>query len=558
MRTEITKCDTPDLSTIIAAIQPVDEKAKVALAAIKEMHWCDADPDQDNCSAEESVLEAVKLLKRMGLAFSTPTAKRITIGSEIIKCATVCHHWTSEDAIRAVAEAIKDEGLPYGASSKPLMEKPELYYERKTEKYFFQAADGVWQGINHSAAVRLLVSAGLSIRQDASNVLSEAEQELVEILNYNPVDYCGPLAGWKTGKHTIADREVLVTRSFKLIEPRKGDFPLITSILVKMLGKTQLQYLLSELKLFYESLRDGVRRPGHLLVLCGPTDAFKSFTQLHIITPLYGGRSADCSRALTNRTDFNSELAGAEHLFLDDQKPYGSWLSRHDFAENLKPYVVGKIMSVHAKGKDAVNLPVHHRVTMSLNDDEIALRSMPDIAASFADKVSIFRCRRARPPMPNSTNAERAAFEAAVSAELPAFIEFLLNWNIPPEIADIRFGVKAYHRPWLIQQIEALSDEARLDELIQATGLVDPEEPWEGTAAELKAQLTRHCSHGREAEKLLGWANATGTLLGRLAKRFPERYQNLRRWKDGKQERRWRLSVAFEARRVSQEIIVKD
>ena len=46
---------------------------------------------------------------------------------------------------------------------------------------------------------------------------------------------------------------------------------------------------------------------------------------------------------------------------------------------------------------------------------------------------------------------------------------------------------------------------------------------WTGTAEQLEKALCQS-ELGYEARKLLNWSNATGTYLGRLAKRYPERF----------------------------------
>jgi hypothetical protein len=306
-----------------------------------------------------------------------------------------------------------------------------------------------------------------------------------------------------------------------------------------MLGKVQFKFFCANLKICYEALRDDRSQSGQMMVLCGPRDCFKSFVQHEIITPVWGGRSADAARYMMGRTEFNAELCGAEHVFLDDAKPYGNWLSRHDFAENLKGLIVGKVTSLHTKHKMAINVKPRYRVTMSINDDETALRSLPDISESFEDKVHLFQCRGFKLPMPNQTATEKAAFEAAVRAELPAFIYRLLEWPIPEEMLGERFGVKHYHNPELLAKVQAMSDESRLDELIESADLLTMNGVWKGSAIELHSRLTSDSVYGKQAANLLSWNNATGTLLGRLAKSKPEKYQPNFHKVNGKPKRDW-------------------
>jgi hypothetical protein len=75
-----------------------------------------------------------------------------------------------------------------------------------------------------------------------------------------------------------------------------------------------------------------------------------------------------------------------------------------------------------------------------------------------------------------------------------------------------------------------MSKEAQLESLIDIVlprlARCDQNGHWTGTAAELKVELCRSSYVGHDAEKLLNWNNATGTLLGLLQKRDPEKYQS--------------------------------
>ena len=72
-------------------------------------------------------------------------------------------------------------------------------------------------------------------------------------------------------------------------------------------------------------------------------------------------------------------------------------------------------------------------------------------------------------------------------------------------------------------------------------GLIDTAEraggialPWTGTAAELRALLVSCTATGRDAEKLLGWAQTAGTYLGRLEGERVDRltvHDGIQRWR---------------------------
>ena len=67
-----------------------------------------------------------------------------------------------------------------------------------------------------------------------------------------------------------------------------------------------------------------------------PSDCGKSFIQEHVITPLFGGRSADPTKYLLGKTTFNAEMGGAEHLAMQELPSGLDFKSRVLLADELK------------------------------------------------------------------------------------------------------------------------------------------------------------------------------------------------------------------------------
>jgi len=109
--------------------------------------------------------------------------------------------------------------------------------------------------------------------------------------------------------------------------------------------------------------------------------------------------------------------------------------------------------------------------------------------------------------------------------ELPAFLDLLVHFKIPLALQSGRFGVKHFQHPTLMAALNEMSPEMRLMGLLDAA--LDEQGhcgQWSGTATELE-QLLFQSKVGFEARRLLDWNNATGTYLGRLAKKLPNRVQ---------------------------------
>jgi hypothetical protein len=87
-----------------------------------------------------------------------------------------------------------------------------------------------------------------------------------------------------------------------------------------------------------------------------------------------------------------------------------------------------------------------------------------------------------------------------------------------------RFGVRAFHHPVLLTELEELSPAIALLGLIDTAHIWEVKSDlWTGTALQLRALLLTHHKTARDADRLLGWTNACGQYLGDLTKIRPHR-----------------------------------
>ncbi len=538
MTTKTYSPQSPALAEIMEQLLSPEEKAKQWVKFIDEMKWCDGDDsDGVHCPAEESLEAAVERAKALGLTTSTRTRKRKSVAVELCEHARMCRHWKQPNekhpdwAMEAVAEAVQKIGLALGAPSQPLIDKPKLHYERRSEKYWHMDASGIWQGVSYGAVSRLVVASGMSDRRERHGGLSEAETHLVEVMQNDAIDHAGPLAGYPSGVQTFGDYKILVTHGLKLIGPKEGDWKTINAIVNGMFGPKQKHYVYATLKYGYEAYRDESGNQVPMMTLCGPASgdgsqecAWKSAFAQCVIVPFFGGRAADASRYLTGGTEFNSELFGSETLLLDDILKRSNWTSRHDLTASLKNMLVGCHQSLHGKGRDAIPLHPRWRVVMTNNDDRDSLRQMPEFAENFKEKAHLFKINNFTLPMPNRTTEERKALDAQVAKPMPAFIWSMLNWNVPVDIQSDRFGVRTYHHPDLLDTLFEMSPEHRLAELIDLGLIRRSDGCWKGSSTQLKIDLCANHQTSKDADRLLNWADAAGHLLGRLRKREPDKY----------------------------------
>jgi hypothetical protein len=408
----------------------------------------------------------------------------------------------------------------------------EAYYDPHGTRYWMRNARGGWVPVNETGIRRHLRAAGVSNHCNDDEVVSALDRTLIMLQQERDVDYAGPLAGYRTGMYEIQNRRVLVTESPVLIEPVKGEWPLLHTIIENMLVDglcDQRPYFYGWLKVGIESLRQWQRRPGQALALCGPHDCGKSLLQL-VITQLLGGRVAKPYQYMTGATPFNADLFGAEHQCIEDDPASTDIRARRNFGANLKNVTVNDLQRCHAKNRTPISLTPFWRLTVTVNDEPENLMVLPPIDDSIEDKLILLRAHKRPMPARTASLAERTAFWSALVAELPAFVDFLLQWEIPAELQSERFGITHYQHPVILRAVDDLAPEYRLLTLIDMEIFkVGNPSTWEGTAEELEKLLTdRDASTSYAARQLFTWNTAAGVYLGRLAKKCPLRFSERR------------------------------
>lgn len=246
--------------------------------------------------------------------------------------------------------------------------------------------------------------AGVFSRASEGNAHSQANLVMAYIQRERHVDYAGPLAGKRVGVHDAQGRRILVTSSPRLIAPGAGDWPILRAVLSGLLttpDEDQTRWLFAWLKVGVEALAKGETRPGHGLIMAGPSDCGKSFIQEHVITPLLGGRSADPTKYLLGKTTFNAEMGGAEHLAMQELPSGLDFKSRVLLADELKRLIATESHALHPKYCDALTLFPWWRVSLSITNNNVdRLKALPALTSDFGDKILLLLCESHPMPMP--------------------------------------------------------------------------------------------------------------------------------------------------------------
>jgi len=288
----------------------------------------------------------------------------------------------------------------------------------------------------------------------------------------------------------------------------------------------QPQYVFGWLKMARMMMEAGEPMPGQAFVMAGPRNCGKNLFQ-DLITNMLGGRVARPYRYMTGKTEFNADLFQAEHLMIADEAPFQDILSRRLFGTRIKDFAVNQFQSCHGKHKDALILTPCWRLTVSINDEAENLIMLPPLDNSIEDKIMLFKVQPAEMPMECFTPAGRKRFWEGLMLELPGFIWFVENYQIPVELNDPRFGIKAYHHADIVEVLGDMSPESRLAELIDVVVSVNGK-PWRGTLQDLETQLLDDSTYRSRVEKLLNYPTALKNYMRRLHRDRPDRYSHTR------------------------------
>ena len=417
-----------------------------------------------------------------------------------------------------------------------IVERLGLWWLNGKDAFFRVPDDGsrvlCWNSRDVNRALRL---EGVFKGNCAGKSYSHIDLVMDYVQRERHVDYAGPLAGKRVGVLGAQGRRILVTSSPRMIEPGAGDWPILRAVLTGLLATSdedQTRWLYAWLKVGIEALRKGETRPGHGLIMAGPSDCGKSFVQEHVITQLLGGRSADPTKYLLAKTTFNAELAGAEHLCMQELPSGLDFKSRVLLADELKRLIATEGQAMHPKYCDAMTLFPWWRVTLSINDNVDRLKALPALTSDFGDKILLLLCQSHPMPMPTNTPEERRAFREVIAAELPAFVAFLLAWEIPAELRKTkhasRFGHDHFHHPRLTAALFDNEPESSLLYILDNSPALYIHGMWGWKASQaLQDEL---CEMSEQARRLFNsrkgsFNNACGEFLSRLAERFPDRFK---------------------------------
>jgi hypothetical protein len=360
----------------------------------------------------------------------------------------------------------------------------QVFFDVRDQSYWFKVGGNFLS----------LGSSDLSLHLKAMGIRDDVyvgALDLHEFVRHNAqthqqVQYAGPLAGHKVGVYlTGAGEKLLVSQQAAGVWedfPAKAPEPkFFAEFIRELLPSGQWSSLCFWMAHTLKELRRGTFGPGQAVFLVGVVRCGKSLLQ-QFITEIFGGRVSNPFRYLTDKTQFNEDLASGEHWMIEDPKTTTDSRARQEFGDNIKEAAVSRQFTIHPKNKKQIYVPLLRRLTVSINPEKLA--RIPPIDGDFADKVFVLKCDRvekafapfmnntpALPGMPAQTpELDQGKLWQAFKAEVPAIRAWLLSafGTVPENMRDARFGVESYQHPELLAELSELATEFRLLELIDA------------------------------------------------------------------------------------------
>lgn len=417
---------------------------------------------------------------------------------------------------------------------KEIIEELDLYWLNGSSSYFLRRKDGdrsKFLSMGPAEIRRKLRVRRVRQKPDleAGEFVSPLDTVLDTATETRVVDYAINLGGTPAGVYEMPGGRILVRESPRLIIPRQGSCDTILEFLLSLLGNVQTDYFLSWLKIAFDAVRNGEKRPGQALIIIGPSDCGKSRIQHQIITPMIGGRSADPKSYFFGRTDFNSEMIGAEHLLIEEIPSSTAYEDRIFFGERIKEATVNDTARLHGKMRDAIMVCPFWRLSITLNNEPDKLRALPPMTPDVSEKLIILEAKSS-PQFWNRFDSfadPRVAFREAFDREMPALAHMLATMDIPERLTGKRYGVKSFIPQELSERLFESEPEFSLLLLIEKElwrGQDSPA-PWRGDAEDLRHALTHESSEVRSSA--LGLCKPglafIGILLQKLSRALPAR-----------------------------------
>lgn len=425
--------------------------------------------------------------------------------------------------IRKAMQEDKDVENIISGSSTTTFSPPDVYYEAPTGKYLIQCGSSYLTFSRVTPVLSGLMRHFAPDHSKPDDIRSAAVEAIRNRELDGAVQWAGSIAGHRQGMTTdVNGLPMLIVSEANPPVPSKGDWDVIDAILGQAFGEAlPLKVFISWLATRYRSVIAHTHMPAPMMVLAGEVNSGKSLLAW-IVAQCLGGRTANPYSAWTGEMAWNDDLFGSELLLIDDCVGSTDVRSRKNLGTSFKEAIYANEVQMRKRNVSSISVRPVWSVMICCNDNAESLQIIPPLTPDMSDKVIMIRVGSITTPIDTSTPDGRLKLQAAIRAELPAFLRFLSNWVIPDDIRDSRSGVLAWRDPSLVDAVESSSNEHQLEELIHTSIKRNPELwgslPKPMTSSEIKSiLLDPHSAVREQARPLLNWSAGCGVYLSRLA-----------------------------------------
>ena len=339
------------------------------------------------------------------------------------------------------------------------------------------------------------------------------------------VDWSGKLAGYLRGITSFAGRQFLITDGYNIPDSATGPCPLHLSIIRQAFpNEDALMAFCGWLQGGVKAIRAGIHQPAPMPVLAGEKGAGKSLIG-YIVKQVFGGRSANPMTAWSGTLPWNDNLLGSELLLIDDSVASTDPRARKALGARFKEAIYSDNVEINTRNKTSISIRPVWRVMVCCNETPENLSVIPPLEEGIEDKIMLLKVSPVKTPMPAKEPEEKEAFRAALKAELPYFLNWLEKLQIPEHLSDSRSGITAWKDEELLQAVQEISPERRMEQLIALSidkGYLLSEladSAWL-SAAEVQEELqNRESPTTHQANNLLKYDTNAGRYLASLVKK---------------------------------------
>lgn len=406
-------------------------------------------------------------------------------------------------------------------------------YPAKTDCYcpssssYWHKVKGNWCRFNKDQYTTQLIAEAFDGGRGKTAKRGTQVSEIIRKVAAKQIRVAGAWSGHAEGLHRASNGSLyLCTKASPIPSLAPGDHAHLCEFLSTLLGRKDDPHYGTQLGIFLDWMRHAIialqRRdkecPSRLLVLTGEQSNGKSTLVNKIIHTAFGGRSASAKLMMSGKTGFNSELAEAELVTFDD---IPNNLSPMETANTLKTFLVGHElgMQVHAKGQDAVTIPVLHRLVWCCNNDANALRHLPKLRKGDGLIDKVITLRTYATPLSGMSGDDAKAYRDKLGEQVPAFLAWIMSIVGGTLVAGVSRdgrGPKAWMHPDIESELLDMSPEQHL---LGMLCLGDEQGLWDvrGNTAQMIDSTLSQLYRGRYEKLAGGTVVQLGIKLGSLA-----------------------------------------